>query len=450
MSRQTPRGEGRRVLVERTPTTRRTALLGLMVVALTAAVLTLAGTTPRGIGAPVQTFERTELEQRTFSCPGGIPGATATHGTAEEEVAEPAEIGAEPTVFDDDKSVALGAFAGQESRTRDWLAWLPCPEPRARWWFVGAGAATVTHDTVLTVHNPRPGQAVLDVDVYGADGPVEAPGLHGITLASGATRILDLARVAPGVGDLAVNVVATRGLVSVSAADRFAPGAVGKAVQEWLPGQSLPATEVTLAGLPAKPEQASLVVMNPRRVEAIVTVEVIGATGTFTPKGEDATLTVAPQSVSTVPIRSAFDGDPLAIRVRSEQPVTAAVRTVSGGDVAFATGVRPILDSTTVAVPEVARDGSGHLVLSSTGRETSVTLTAFGASGDALLDRPVKVAKASSVGTPLPRGTRYVRLVATSPDAVAGFSVTDPAGVATAGVVPAIRSVLLPVVRPGW
>ena len=42
----------------------RTALLALMVVALTAAVLTLAGTTPRGIGAPVQSFHRAELEQR--------------------------------------------------------------------------------------------------------------------------------------------------------------------------------------------------------------------------------------------------------------------------------------------------------------------------------------------------------------------------------------------------
>src|SRR3954452_6075712 len=151
----------------------RTAVLGVMVVALTAAVLTLAGTTPHGVGAPVRTFDRVELDQRTFACGGGIPGATASHGHVDDGLAAPAAIGDSAQVFDDDKTVALGSFAGQESRAKDWLAWLPCPEPRARWWFVGAGAATVSHDTVLTITNPRAGQAVLDVDVLGSEGPVQ-------------------------------------------------------------------------------------------------------------------------------------------------------------------------------------------------------------------------------------------------------------------------------------
>jgi hypothetical protein len=62
----------------------------------------------------------------------------------------------------------------------------------------------------------------------------------------------------------------------------------------------------------------------------------------------------------------------------------------------------------------------------------------------------VTVPKASSIATRLPAGARYVRLVAKDPLAVAGFTVSDPAGTATGGVVPAIRSVLLPVVRPAW
>jgi hypothetical protein len=422
----------------------RTALLGIMVVALTGAVLTLAGTTPRGVGDRVQSFQQVEVERRTFTCPGGIPGATAAQGTVDGGPAAPVPV-ADPQQFDVDQASALGAFAGQEARTKDWLAWLPCVEPRARWWFVGAGAAAVTHDTVLTVNNPRVGQAVLDIDVYGPNGPVASPGLHGITVPSQGTEVIDLAKVAPAVGELAVNVVATRGLVAISAADRFAPGVVGKAVQEWLPGQSAPATTVTLAGLPPKPDNATLVVVNPRRIDAIVSVQVVGATGTFTPK-DSPTLTVPPRSTVTLPIGSLFDGGPLAIRVSSAQPVTAAVRTVTAGDVAFGTGVRPVRGTTALAVPS----GSGQLVLSSIGAQTTVTLTAFAASGKALLDQAVAVPKASSVATPLPANTSYVRLVATSPDAVAGFSVTDPAGVATAGVVPAIRSVLLPVVRPGW
>jgi len=443
--RDVRRSSGRRTLLDHEPAPGRTAVLGLMVVALTIAVLTLAGTTPRGIGARVQNFERVELEQRTFSCPGGLPDATAVHGNLDDGLAEPTTIHDVTTTFDDDKTVALGAFAGQESRTKNWLAWSPCPEPRARWWFVGAGAATVTHDTVLSVNNPRSGQAVVDIDVFGADGPVEGPGLHGLTIPAGTTRVIDLAQSAPAVGDLAVSVTATRGLVATTAADRFAPGVVGKAVQEWLPGQSLPSTAVTLAGLPTKPDRASLVVVNPRQVDTIVSVEVIGATGTFTPK-DVPPLTVAPGSVATMSIGSIFNGEPLAVRVTSDQPVTAAVRTVTGGDVAFATGVRPIRGATALAVPS----GAGQLVLSSAGPASSVQLIAYAASGKQLLERSVDIPKASSVGTTLPSGTRYVRLDATTADAVAGFSVSDAAGVATAGVVPAISSVLLPVVRPGW
>jgi hypothetical protein len=423
----------------------RTASLGVMVVALTAAVLTLAGTTPRGIGVPVHTFDRVELDQRTFACGGGIPDATASHGNVEDGLAAPVPIADSAQVFDDEKSVALGAFAGQESRAKDWLAWLPCPEPRARWWFVGAGAATVSHDTVLTITNPRAGQAVLDLDVRGSEGPVQGPGLHGITIPAGESKVIDLAKAAPAIGDLSVNIVAKRGLVSVSAADRFAPGVVGKAVQEWLPGQLLPSTVVTMTGLPAKPDRATLVVANPRQVAAIVNVELIGPGGTFAPK-ENPTITVPPDSVASVSIESAFNGDPLAVKVSSDQPVTAAVRTVTGDDVAFATGVRPVRGTTAFAVPS----GTADLVLSSVGPESSVSVTAFAASGKKLSDALVKVPKASSVASRLPAQTRYVRLVAESPDAVAGFTVSDPSGIATGGVVPSIRSVLLPVVRPAF
>jgi hypothetical protein len=437
---------GRRTATERTAAPQRTAVIGLMVVALTAAVLTLAGTTPRGIGAPVQNFERVELDQRTFACPGGIPGATALHGNVDDGQEAPVPVAGEAgTTFSDDKAVALGAFAAQESRTKDWLAWLPCPEPKARWWFVGAGAATVAHDTVLTVSNPRSGQAVIDLDVYGANGPVEGPGLHGVTIPPGGTRAFDLAKSAPAVGELAVSVVATRGLVAITAADRFAPGVVGKPVQEWLPGQSLPGTDTTLAGFPTEPDRAVLIVANPKDVEALVSVEAVGATGTFAPN-DVQTLSVGPQSVEVVSIKSVFDGDPLALRIRSEQPVTAAVRTITDGDVAFATGVRPIRGATSFAVPA----GAGQVVLSSLGPAASVAVTAFGGSGKELLDKAVQIAKASSVAVPLPAGTRYVRLESTAANAVAGFAVTDSTGVATAGVAPAIRSVLLPVVRPGW
>ena len=445
MTARESRSPGRRALTGQLSGGTRTVVLSAAVVVLTAVALALAGTTPRQVGAHVESARRVAPDQRTFVCAGGIPGAEAVHGTVAQGQQPSATVGDRPTRVAVDRSDALEAFAGQESRTQDWLAWSPCPEPRARWWFVGAGAAVVTHDTVLTLDNPRIGQADVDIDVYGPDGPVQAPGLHGITIPSGTSRVVDLAKVAPAVGDLAVSVVATRGLVAVSAADRFAPGVVGKPAQEWLPSQSVPATTVTMAGLPPKPDRAALVVVNPRQVEAIVSVEVIGATGTFAPK-QNATLTVPPRSVATTSLTAVFDGKPVAVRVSSAQPVTATVRTVTAGDVAFATGVRSITDSTTVAVPS----GAGRLVLSSVGPETAVTVTAFGPRGNQLLQQREAVPAASSVGVDLPAATAYVRMDAEAPGAIAGFSVTDSAGVATAGVVPAIRSVLMAAVAPAW
>ncbi|HEX2894151.1 MAG TPA: DUF5719 family protein [Marmoricola sp.] len=445
MSRATRRTPGRRTLTERPPTRGRPTFLAVLVVALTAAVLTLAGTTHHSIGSSAQTYKRVDLQQRTFSCGGGIGGATAVQGDIGARLPDPTSVAEQPRQFDVDHAAALESFAAQESRSKDWFAWSPCPEPRPSWWFVGAGAATVTHDTVLTLSNPRAGQADLDINVYGPKGPVAAPGLHGITVPAGSTKVIDLAKVAPAVGDLAVNVVATRGLVAISAADRFAPGVIGKPVQEWLPGQVGPSRLITLAGLPPKPDQASLLVVNPRPTAAIVSVHAIGGTGTFAPK-DNASITVAPESVVSVPVRSVFDGGPMALRLTSQQPVTATVRTLAGGDVAFAGAVRPIRDTTAIAVPH----GDARLVLSSTGENGTVDVTAFDRSGKQVLHSAVAVAKETSVATALPASTAYLQLVSASPEVIAGLSVSDPAGIATAGVMPSIRSVLMPVVRPGW
>jgi hypothetical protein len=437
------RGTGRRVVQ---PGTGRAGVLGVMLVGLTAAFLTLAATTPSGIGRSTDDPTRVSLDQRTFSCNGGIPGSTTRSGNLVAGLAKDQAIPTGRTVrIVEGRDVARGAFAAQQAPGKKSLAWVPCPEPRARWWFVAAGGAAVSHDTVLRIDNPRTGPAVFDVDVYGPDGVVDSPGLHGLTLAPGATRVLDLARTAPAVGNLAVSVTASRGLVSVSAADRFSPGGIGAAVWEWLPPQTLPATEQTLAGLPAKPGSATLVLANPRRSDAIATVRVIGATGTFAPQGL-VPITVGPQSVVTVPLTGVLDGSPMAVRISSTLRITATVRSVEGGDTAFATGVQVINGGTAFAVAP----GNGRVVLSSLSTGGDVHVVTYDAAGARLDDRTVKVPRQGSLAVKLTDKVRYVSLVSARPDIVAGFDVAGVHGIATAGVVASNRSVQLPVVRPGW
>lgn len=421
----------------------RPAVLGLMLVGLTVGLLTLAGTTPVGIGRPVDDVSRVRLDTRTFTCTGGIADTLARSGNIVDGLAKDTALDA-PTPLVADQDVARGAFAAQQAGTSRTLAWLPCPEARARWWFVAAGGATVSHDSVVTVTNPRQGAAVIDIDVYGPKGVVEAPGLHGITVAAGASRTFDLARTAPSVGNLAVSVVAKRGLIAASAVDRFSIGGIGTTVREWLPPQTLPATSVTLAGLPANPDSAVLVVANPHRSEAIASVTAIGATGTFTPKALQP-FKIAPFSVVALPVSVVLDGTPMALQVTSTRRLTATVRSVQSGDIAFATGVQVIRGGTAFAVPT----GSGRVVLSSVGAAGEVRYVAYDAAGTVLVDKPVKVGEKSSVAVKLPAKASYVGLTSTTGDIVAGFAVTAGKGLATAGVSAAIRSIRLPAIRPG-
>lgn len=420
------------------------ALLGFMVVALTAGMLALAGTTPRGIGAPVDAVARVALDQRTFVCDAALPGSSVRQGSA--GVVGGELDGRPPYVLEVGREQAADAYAGELASAQRWAAWQPCPEPQARWWFTGAGGAAVTHDTVLSVTNPRTGAAVLDVDVFGPSGPVEAPALHGITLEGGATRAFDLAKVAPAVGELAVRVVATRGLVTVSAADAFSPSAIGKEVREWLPPTSLPATSVTLTGLATKPEHATLVVANQSNREAIAQVQVIGAGGTFAPEGVQP-LTIAPKSVATLPLRSVFDGNAVSLRVTSQVRVVAGMRATVGTDIAYATGVRPIRGSTTVAVPAGT---DRKVVLSSVGRPGRVTVTGYDARGKQVLAKEVDVAAATTVVLTLPKSLVTARLAAPRATVAGGLVVTSDRGVMTAGIASSLRSIRLPVVRPGW
>lgn len=419
-----------------------------VVVGLCIGVLSLAGNRPLGIGRPVEDSSRVQLDQRIFSCTGGIAGATVRSGSL---AAGPDPVRVVPTAPTSpisivaDKAAAPGAFAGQQASSKRSLAWVPCPEPQARWWFVAAGGAAVTHDTVLTLSNPRPGVASVDINVYGPQGLVRSPDLRDIQVPPSTSRLIDLAKLAPAVGNLAVSVTATRGLIAVTAADHFSPGSLGKAVDEWLPPQPLPSTSIDLVGMPTQRGASTMYVANPGGIDAIVKVEVIGTTGTYAPAAL-RTFIVGPRSVRSVPLVSVIDGTPLALHVSSPQRVTATVRSVKNGDTSFATGVGVVRGGTSFGVP----DGSAQLVFSSLRTGATIQLHAFGVHGNRLAEKTIKVSPRTSLALQLPAGTTYVNLVADRPDVVVGLSVIGAHGTASAGVSSAIRWVQLPKVRLGW
>ncbi|MFL6060800.1 MAG: hypothetical protein ACJ72E_06190, partial [Marmoricola sp.] len=111
----------------------RAGVLGVMLVGLTVAFLTVAGTTPRGIGRATGGAGRVSLDQRTFSCAGGITGAVARSGNLTTGLVPDRPVTATPVRITEDRQVASGAFAAQQAQEQahgKGLAWVPCPEPR--------------------------------------------------------------------------------------------------------------------------------------------------------------------------------------------------------------------------------------------------------------------------------------------------------------------------------
>lgn len=448
-----PSPAGSRRAAGRTRPAAPAALIGLMIVALSGAMLALAGTTPRGIGSPVEPPARVELDSRAFICDAQMPGAEVRRGIAGRRLGPTAARQA-PVRVVVEGDPARESFASEQSVRPRWHAWQPCPEAGSRWWFTGAGGAAITHHTTLVVTNPREGAATVDITAVSSRGPVRAPQMQGITIAGGETEEYDLAELAPTVGEVAVSVVAARGLITVAAVDELSPGAIGKQLRDWLPATTTPAMETVIAGLPPEPSAARLLVANPGEVEAVVKVEAIGSGGTFAPDAVKP-VRVAPQRVASIPLRGAFDGKPVALRVSSSSPVVAGARLSYGGDIAYAPGVRALRGVTAVAVPDLPergprRDRFRLLTLSSLGEAGSARITAFDRRGRQLFAREVKVAAEVSVGVRLGPEVVAIRLESDAPHLAGGLAVGADRSLALAGITPANRTIRLPDVRVAW
>jgi len=252
-------------------------------------------------------------------------------------------------VLDAEGSAAVGLFGYRTDRTPRGTAVARCVEPRGTWWFAGAGGS-LDHSSDLVLANVDPGPAVVDVRVYGPDGPIETVGTRGIPIAPNGSQTLAMADVAPQTEELLVEVVAVRGRVAAAVADRYAAGAEAAGGLEWLPGTDRPSRNLRLVGLPARAASRTLLVANAGDRQALVELQLAGSAGSFTPLGLDET-SVAPGSVESVDLSAVVPpGEPVAVRVRSTAPVVATVRSVGRRDTSYAGAAAPLADPAAVPV----------------------------------------------------------------------------------------------------
>jgi hypothetical protein len=459
---------GRRVAESRRPRLDRTALtaLVLVLVATVAVVLTrnpgpgdLAGTTAGALvdrtllacpdtSVPKQR-SRTDIGLAPVDGPAGPLGddGSLTAAGAESSLRRGSveTVPSSPTaVLDARGERAAGLFGFRADQVGRAAAVGGCVAPRADWWFTGAGAG-LDHLSELVMSNVDPGPAVVDIRVLGAEGEIETLDTRGVIVAPGETRSIPLADIAPQNDEVVVSVRASRGRVAAAVSDRFAPRPAAPAGVEWLSGPAEPRRLLRLAGLPAAASRRTLLVGNPSELEALVDLEFSGSRGSYVPTGLE-TISVPPGSVRAVDVSSLLTGkEATSVRVTSQVPVVATVRSVQGQDASYAATVSPLDDP--AAAPVVA-GSKATIQLSAGAGGATARVAGYARNGKPTGEEEVTVDPAATSTWQPGRGTAYVVVTPLTGNVYGAATYAAPTGIATTALVSLPVRLELPGVVP--
>ena len=332
------------------------------------------------------------------------------------------------------------------------LASTPCVQPRPEYWFTGVGAGA-EHASTLELTNPDAGPAVADITVWGGTGPIDVPGLRGISLPGGETEQIDLGSVVPRRGELLLQVVVSRGRLGAGLVDEIPSLGARPATTAWLPASPEPATEALLLGLAAGEDaDDTLVIGNPGTSEVRAELRVVTKDAAFVPEGLEE-VRIDPESTETVTLtetlRTQIQEGALGLLVTSTEPVTATLRSVVDEDLVHAPVTAGAAEPVTALVPP----GVARLVLARAGGAGVAIVASYDEDGELLQEKRFELTDGSGGELELPEGTRLVRVTPRRTD-VAAAVVVRAEGRGTAGttVVPLeqlVRYALIPDVRPG-
>lgn len=350
---------------------------------------------------------------------GSGPGTT-TIGTTPEEVVLATGTGAGVRA---DGSVAPGLTAAQlgvlAEPGRRWATLTPCTAPIEEHWLV-AGDAAAGRSEQLVLTNPSSEAVRVDVEVWGADGPVAVTGGTGLVVpAQGRTTHL-LDGLAGGAATPVVRVSSTGRPVVAHLADTWREGTTDLGA-ELVAASAAPSTDLVLPPLPGTgedrdgtgeeadgagrasdgseedpggaeqdpgPERDTGDEVRVRLLAPGDQPTVVELTG-LTPEGAvplpEQVTSLEAGEVAEVTLTDLPPG-PVALRVRSDEPVVAAavlVRAPSGDEPVEA---GPGDDATSTSGPDGATSTSGPDGATSTSGPDGATSTSDPDEGDAADD----------------------------------------------------------------
>ncbi|YCI94321.1 DUF5719 family protein [Arthrobacter sp. R3-55] len=335
--------------------------------ALNAVVLSNpAGTVP---GSKVTTLEG-EAVAEIAKAPASTPSPTAgppvlSAGIASiSPVTAPAVVGADPLGNEQASLTANLSYAATDGDLRG-LASAQCQAPGNDAWLLGANTA-VGRTAVLNLSNASETPATVNLDLFGEQGQIQAPGARGLLVAPGTTRSVNLAGLAPSESQLAVHVRSTGGPVAATIQQSVLRGLAPGGVEYLSPGSGAsslqvmsgvdiqdPAATKALAAKSGFADAApALQIAVPGSTDAVVQVSLYGANGERKiPSG--GVVTVKGGSVATVNLEGIPAGT-YTVRASSDVAFVASARVTRGAKAEEATDF--------AWSPSSARLGSQHLV----------------------------------------------------------------------------------------
>ncbi|MFI9767276.1 DUF5719 family protein [Streptomyces sp. NPDC052415] len=319
-----------------------------------------------------------------------------------------------------------------------------CTAPDTEFWFPGASTATDRTDYVHLT-NPDDSAAVVDIELFGKDGPLETTIPDGITVPPHSTEPVLLSTL---VDEKQTNLTAHVNVRS---------GRVGAAVQalddklggDWLAASTDPAGSLVLPGIPEDATAVRLVAFTPGGSDADLKVQLASPSGLITPAGNE-TLHVKSRMTSAVDLGDLTRGEAgsLVLTPTSRSaPVVAALRVVRGKgadqETAFIPATRPVGTRATAA-ENTAKGTTLSLTAPTATAKVKVTASA-GSEGGAEASRTYTIRKGTTQNVDLPAPEGLKGTYALTVETVSGGPVHGSRMLSSAqGSVPAFTVQTLP------
>jgi P pilus assembly chaperone PapD len=285
-----------------------------------------------------------------------------------------------------------------------------CAAPGTDHWFTGVDIRDSAQSEVV-VANLDGTDAAVDLTVYGAKGRLAAP--RGLTVAGNAVQTISLGTLERSSGPVTVEVGSSDGRVAAFVRQRTWAGKDPLGA-DWLAEGTAPASDLVIAGVPAGGGQRTLVVTNPGERTATVQLGSLTTAGPGGIVGAEQ-VEVPPQTTRSVDLEEGLDGQSAAVRLTSNQPVTAAVWLDTSAsdarhDPAYTVATEP-LPADSLWPLALGKEATTVLQLANPGEAEAVAAVTAGAGASTGEPTRVTVPAGSIVEVPLDRSaTNLVRV----------------------------------------